>query len=334
MVSKHDTQLRVGVEIAESATHLTATTEPNVSGLRWQARLAAPPTPEIATAEIASLIARVAHEIVATHSEIEPNVAAVGIAVGGQVNAEQGIVLALPQAVSWTDFPLVRRLTERLSVPIQIDSATNAACLAEFHIGAGKAAAHMLYVHVGRGIASAYIEHGQLLHGAQGAAGALGHLLVCMDGPRCSCGAHGHLEPIASAQSVVRRMIGQAADHDSSHATMLQMTGGRAEAITVAQIVELSESGEPVARAVVNDALDALSLALAHAVTLLAPDIIVVGGPFAIIGEPFLIPLRARVQTLCQPFTRMPELVGATLEPRAAQIGAYLLAEAITTPLG
>jgi glucokinase len=129
-------------------------------------------------------------------------------------------------------------------------------------------------------------------------------------------------------------MIGQAVDHESSHTTMLQKTGGRAEAITVAQIVELSESGEPVAQAIVNDALDALSLALAHAVTLLAPDTIVIGGPFALIGEPFLMPLRARVQKLCQPVTRVPELVGAALEPRAAMIGAYLLAEAITTSLG
>src|SRR5262249_23058370 len=185
----------------------------------------------------------------------------------------------------------------------------------------------MLYVHGGRDVSSAVVHLGGLIHGAHGAEGMLAHLAVRPEGPRCSCGLHGHLEPLASAQSIVRRMIGRASDSDESAAAMQRITGGRAEALTVAQVVRLAAEGDLAASSIVAEAIDALATGLANAVALLDPTVIVVGGPLVEAGEAFLAALGARVAELCAPFTPAPTLVWGSLEPGAALLGARLLAE-------
>src|SRR5262249_929751 len=157
-------------------------------------------------------------------------------------------------------------------------------------------------------ISSSLVYRGNLLHGAHGAEGMLAHLLVRREGPRCSCGLHGHLEPLASAQSIVRRMIGRASDSDDSANAMLQITGGRADALTVGTVARPAAQGEPTAARVVADAIEALATGLANAVAMLDPALIVLGGPLVEAGEPFLTDLRTHVAELCAPFTVTPTI--------------------------
>jgi glucokinase len=133
------------------------------------------------------------------------------------------------------------------------------------------------------------------------------------------------LDPIASAQSLVRAMIGLAVDQPESNTRMLAVSGGRAEAMTAEQVARLAAEGDPVARGVVDRALDALAPALANLVATLDPDAIVVGGPLAGVRA-FLDPLEDRVAALCQPFTTAPPLLGGELEPVAALSGAVAAA--------
>jgi glucokinase len=114
---------------------------------------------------------------------------------------------------------------------------------------------------------------------------------------------------------------------------MLRVTGGRAEALTAPQVVALAAAGDPAARAVLDEALDALALALANLVAVLDPALIVIGGPLAQAGEAFLAPLRARLEELCRAFGFVPDLRAGALDPGAALLGAWLLArEAPMTP--
>jgi glucokinase len=185
----------------------------------------------------------------------------------------------------------------------------------------------MLYVLLARSIWSAYVVQGQLVPGAHGIAGRLAHWRVRTDGPRCSCGAYGHLEPLASAQALVRNMIGRAAASDESTAAMLGISGGRAEAMTARAVVRLAEDGDAAAEAVVTDALDALAPALANLVAALDPDAIVLGGPLAEAGEQLFGWLNARVVALCESFGHAPSVVPGKLEPYAPLVGARLLVE-------
>ncbi len=335
--------IHVGVEIAESATRLTLTRSSEAGAQRWHARLTPPVEPEAAIEAINALITRA---LTSNDSEALPkraSVSGIGAALWGELDAAREYTRSGRLPAAWEGFPLAQRLAERWGAPVHLETAVNAAALAEARLGAGQnvqniqSARSMLYVLLGRNVAAAMIHDGRPWHGALGSEGMLGHWLVYPDGrtpagnpaPRCACGALGHLDPIASAQSIVRHAIGRASATDESTAAMLRISGGRAEAMTAPQVVELAAQGDPAATSVLDDALDALALAVANIVALLDPSVLVIGGPLALAGERFYEPLRQRVASLTASY-RPPEaqapIIAGRLEPFAALRGAALLA--------
>ena len=309
----------IGIEIADGATRLTA--KHTASETLHRRRLAAPPHPDEAVDTLNDLIAEVIHDEAAAYADHD----ALGVAVWGDVDPERGVTLGMPLAEGWDNFPLADRLAGHWEIPVFVMSAVAAAGLAESISGAGQRHRAALYIHSARTIASALIEDGAIFAGASGRAGKLAHWLVNPDGPRCACGQRGHLDPIASAQSIVRATIGLASGSDESTAAMLRVSGGRAEAMTVRQVVQLAEEGDNAARAVLERAWDALAVALANLVAALDPDVIILGGPPAEAGDGFCQPLRERLAMLCGSWRPAPDLLPGTLGPRAALIGACLL---------
>jgi glucokinase len=321
--------LVVGVEIADGGTRLVATIGAAAGGRRWYTRLDAPPMPAEALGHLNALIARaLAESGLAGSASPAPCRVAVGVALAGQVDPAHGVVRSLRPAEGWEGFGLAAALTERWGGPVVVRTTTQAAALAEARLGAGRGHADVLYVSIGRSIAAGLVLAGRVYNGARGRAGELAHWSVgpagpdTADGPRCSCGARNHLEPIASAQAVVRRMIGRAADHPASSAALLAISGGRAEAATAAQVAQLAADGDPVARGVIDEALAALAPALANVIGVLDPGVVVIGGPLASARDTFLGPLADRVRVQRPTETDRPALLGADLEPAAALIGA------------
>lgn len=314
----------VGIELADAGTRITALAETRKGSRSATRRSAAPPAPDEAVEHVEGLVQQLAVDMVTPPP-------ALGIAVSGRVNANRGIVHFLRYATGWEDFPLASRLRRLRDIPIHIDSATNAAALAEAMLGAGVGHRHILYVLLAQSVSAGYVFNGHILHGAHGAEGVLAHMRVRDDGPRCSCGAIGHVEPLASAQAIVRNMIGRASGSDESAAAMLRASGGRAEAMSVAQVARLAAEGEPAAAAVIASALDALAPALTNAIALLDPDIVIIGGPLAHAGAAFFDQLTAAVGERCRPFMPPPPIVAGTLEPRAVLLGARLLPTSAVT---
>lgn len=326
-------RLPAGVTIARSGTQIAAALGDPATARALVARYPAPPSPAEAVAAVDALIRRAAEQAAdAAGAQVVPG--AVGVAVEGRVDARLGTVRALPQAPDWTGYPLAGQLRTALNVPVRVCSLVDAEALAEATLGAGsdagvgehEAAAPLLYVSLGRFVEAATVVDGRVLAGAHGMAGMLGHVRVADDGPRCACGAIGHLGAIASSQAVVRTLIGRASGSEESLAAMLRITGGRAEAITAPQVVVLAVEGDPVAAAVVAEAAEALARGLAASVALLDPALIVLAGPLAEAGDAFLTPLAARLRALCRYQPDVPPLLPARLGPRAALAGALLLA--------
>jgi glucokinase len=241
-------------------------------------------------------------------------------------------VRAVPLAAGWQDFPLAAALSERWGGPVVIQTPTQAAALAEARLGAGRGLGDLLYLALGRSVSAGFVLGGRVYAGAHGRAGDLAHWPAVPDGPRCSCGGQGHLGSVASSQGLVRAMIGRAVDHPESNDAMLAISGGRAEAMTAEQVVRLAASGDPVARAVVDELLAALAPTFAQLIAALDPAVVVLGGPLAAAGPDFLDPLAARVRALCEPVAPAPPLLAGKLEPLAALVGAVLSAQDAASP--
>lgn len=322
-----DAPLAAGVEVTDRATHLTLVLGETSQARRWHTRLAAPPTPHQAVDEVAELLERALRDVGDEHAPPTQRPVAIGVALeDAKVDPHSGIVRRLRLAPGWEDVPLADLLGKSIGASVHLATNTNAAAVAEARIGAGLGLDPLLYVSINRTITASLVVGGRYYASTRGEAGQLGHVLVRPGGPRCPCGAYGHLDPIASAQSLARNLIGRAADSDESTAAMLRASGGRAEAISVLQVVQLAQKGDPAARVVLDEALDALAVALANQIAMLAPAAIVIGGPLAAASDGFFAPLAARLAALRGPAANLLELRPAALGSVAALLGARLLA--------
>jgi glucokinase len=320
-------QAVIGLEIADSGTQISTYMETSRDGSRRRRRrLSAPPTPEEWLPLCCDLLWRTIYDLasgedVPDDSGLPP--LRLGVAFWGELDRDTGTVRRLRQNPNWDGFPLQAALMARFGPGIALETAVNAAAWGEAKAGEEGT---LLYAHVGREVAAATLQDGRLLvrHGA--AEEQFGHVRVAPSGPRCSCGGYGHLTPIASAGSLVRDMIGRSADDEESHRAVLEITSGRAEALTAVQVVELAATGNAIAADIVSTAADVLALALANAALLLSPRTIVIGGPLTGSGEAFLGPLRTRLASILASNVPMPSLRMSTFGPVASLRGAYALA--------
>ncbi|WP_019326656.1 ROK family protein, partial [Streptomyces sp. TOR3209] len=206
--------------------------------------------------------------------------------------------------------PLRALLGERLgSVPVALGHDVRTGGLAEGRIGAGKGADRFLFVPLGTGIAGAIGIDGRVESGAHGFAGEIGHVVVRPGGLPCPCGQRGCLERFASASAVSQAWAEACGDPD-------------ADAADCAKAVD---SGDPRARAVWQDAVDALADGLVTALTLLDPRVLIIGGGLAEAGETLFSPLRDAVRRRVT-FQKLPRIVPAALGDTAGCLGAGLLA--------
>ncbi|HEX8983622.1 MAG TPA: ROK family protein [Ktedonobacterales bacterium] len=317
--SRHRDEIRrIGVEIADFGSRITFATGSDGSGQPEQVRhvrFERPPTPDEVIDRLGGLYADLG----------APMLRSVGVAVWGSVDSLRGMVIDARFGAEWTDYPFAQRLSERLGAPIYLISGVSAAACAETLVGAGVGRSPLLFVHLGRSVASSLVVNGQPLVGAAGREGRLGHWQTGVETPRCVCGSYGHLEPLVSAQSLVRLAIGAAADNDDALAAIHRVTGVRAEALTAPQVVTLAAGGIQPLRELVDHALLALSSALANLIVTIDPAMILIGGPLALADDRYYIWLREAVAVRLSGIADTPMIGPAKAEPRGALVGALTL---------
>lgn len=249
--------------------------------------------------------------------------AGVGVAAAGFVDSTGERVMFAPH-LPWQGEPLRDLLVERLGCPVGLDNDANCAARAEAHHGAARGAASALMITLGTGIGGAVLLGGQVLRGANGMAGEFGHMQVVPDGQPCECGRRGCWEQYCSGNALVRTVRTLMAEQPS---VLLEMSGGRAEAVTGPMVTAAAEEGDLVARQAFASVGDWLGVGTASLVAALDPEVVVVGGGVSAAGDRLLEPARAALQrTLVgAAHRRVPPLVGAELGPGAGMIGAARL---------
>jgi len=230
---------------------------------------------------------------------------AIGLVVPGLVDDLAGIALH-SENIGWRDVPFRELVAERSGLPVGFGHDVRAGGLAERTLGAARGVDDVLFLPIGTGISGAMYVAGALIKNKY--AGELGHIDVGSGEP-CACGARGCLETAASGASIAKRYN--------------RATGGSAAGAQ--EVLTLMAAGDQAAAVVWDRALDALARALATYTSLLAPELIVIGGGLSGAGEVLLEPLRGRLRELLV-WQREPRIVAALLGENAACLGAGLLA--------
>lgn len=194
---------------------------------------------------------------------------AVGVAAPGPVDAATGMVTRSSN-LGWSEVPLAAMLSRRLEIPAVLDDDANAAALGEWSFGAGRGVDPFAYLTVSSGIGGGIIVGGQVVHGATGNAGEVGHIVIDPAGPACSCGRRGDVESYAGGVSLARRA--------RQAWPAPELPDGRAAPRTAADVFRAARRGDPAAVAIVAEADVALATAFAALVSVVEPALIVVGG--------------------------------------------------------
>jgi glucokinase len=183
----------------------------------------------------------------------------------------------------------------------------------------------MIYLTVGTGIGGALILDGKIHQGSQGLASEMGHMMVDLNGPICSCGKRGHLEAIASGPAISQiareRM-------DSGEASILEIAFHNDSDLNAEKISQAAHQGDKLALDVINNAGSAIGVHLASLIHALNPARIVIGGGMAQIGELLFNPIREAIvgEIILPAFLKNVEIIPAQLGDNAGLIGAMILA--------
>ena len=233
-----------------------------------------------------------------------------GMGVAGPVDHEADIVHRSAILPSWGDIRPGAEMHKRLGIPVFIENDANLGAMAEVAMGAAKGVDDAVYLMIAAGIGAGIVVGGQIIHGAAGTAGELGHVLLDDNGPICRCGNRGCLETLAAGPAIVE---------------LLQRTHG--PSLTLDAVLELVEQEDPGALRAVADAGRAVGRALAALVNVLNPEVIVIGGELAAAGDAILDPIRAAIARYAIPSAADDvRVVPSPLGGRAEVLGALILA--------
>ena len=255
-------------------------------------------------------------------------VLACGIGFGGPVNFDTQRIVNSTHVAGWNDCPLPKIVEQHLGLPAIIDNDANVGALGEFTFGAGKNSRHIIYYTVSTGIGGGIIINGEIYRGGNGYAGELGHVPILRDGPQCDCGNRGCLEALCSGTAIARRAKAAIKKHPRKGIAIART----ANPITAKTLFDTARSGDPYARALVDEICTDLGQGLAMAVNAFAPDVIVIGGGVSNAGRVLFQPLRRETRRFLMPVHR-PHLriAPAKLKNRSVLLGAVALAKPLTS---
>jgi glucokinase len=299
----------LGIEIGGTKLQLGVGPADGVLGALWRGPVNVAAGPEGIRRQIVAAVP----ELLARAHLTPAQVRGVGIGFGGPVDDATQTVVKSHQVTGWDDFPLVNWVREQLGWPAVLGNDADVAGLAEALHGAGKGLSPVFYITIGSGIGGGLILNGEIMRGCGRGAAEIGHLRMPVRMPTGL--AFGPLEEVASGWAIEQR-IRQA------------LARGGAESLTCADVAELAERGDPIARDVLYQAWDQVAEAICHVIALVCPRRIVIGGGVSLMGRRlFLEPICERVSgRVFKPFANEYEIVLAVLGEEVVVHGAIALA--------
>jgi glucokinase len=277
--------------------------------------------------------ARVAAEIeaalrdAATAAGIEPaTLAAIGVGSPGTI--DDGEVSNARNLPGWEGtFALAATLREALGAEVVVANDVQVATSAELERGAGRAYSSLLGIFWGTGVGGGLILEREPWTG-RGGAGEIGHMVVKIDGARCTCGRRGCVEAYAGRAAM------------EAHAVMLHERKGRktdlfklmAEhgrtRLTSGIWARALEHGDKLATELIDRAVRALGAGAASAVNLLDVEAVILGGGLGVrLGHPYAKRIAEEMQPHLFEDSRPPDVHVAALGDLGGAIGAALLAK-------
>lgn len=271
-------------------------------------------------AVVRRLIASVRRLLIASK---DSKIVGIGIAAAG-ICLPDGVIATSPNLPGWRDVPLRALVEEGTGCRTFLDNDATLAALGEHTCGAAVGLRDIVFVTVSTGIGGGIIIGGKLYSGASGSAGEFGHMTIDVHGPRCSCGKRGHWEALASGTALAREAVRRVRKGDRT--SLRTLSRGDLKAIDARLVARAASKGDGVAEALIAQTAHFVGVGLANLINIFNPEMIVIGGGLANIGEPLLGPARrVAVEMAFEAPARVARIVPAMLGGDAGALGATAL---------
>ena len=232
---------------------------------------------------------------------------AIGIGTGGQVDAARGVIVAASELLpGWAGTDVAGAFGRAFGLPCAVDNDVNALAVGEARLGTGRGLSSVLFLALGTGVGGAWLRDGQVHHGATWTGGEFGHLYLT-------------------------------ASEDAPRKTLEDWASGPGLARTYLELTRQAATGEEIARAAAQDPSggaaqtiartgEVLGFGLASLANVFDPELIVIGGGLASLGDLLLGPARGVLARRGLPGPARCPVVVAELGAEASLVGAACLA--------
>ncbi len=259
----------VGIDISRSYTRFVIT---NLNLSTIYAEKALPiSSPQQTITAICDTLKETLNDLSISKSDI------LGIGVGtvGPLDREKGIILNPTNFASkeWVNIPIKDIIERDLGIPTFIDNGANSAVLVEHLFGIGKKYGNMSYFNCGMGIRTGVISSDKLIRTSSDSEDSFGHMIIDMDGEKCSCGNYGCVECYCSTLQIIRKFRSKAKAGRSFASSKPP------EEIDYIDICNMAEKGDELSREIMTDSAAIFGLALTNYINILKPELVILSGP-------------------------------------------------------
>jgi Transcriptional regulator/sugar kinase len=212
------------------------------------------------------------------------------VAIPGLVETNPGVLIFAPN-LGWRDFRLVSELSRRLGNPsyrIRMDNDANLSAIGEWAFGVAAGTADLVYLTGEVGVGAGVVVDGQLLRGAEGFGGEVGHMPLEPGGQVCGCGRRGCWETMVGLGALLRLA---ASPRDDVRDPSLDLEE------RLKEIVRRAEANDSRTLSALEQIGAGLGVGASILINLFNPKVLVLGGYFARVGPYILEPMVAELQS-------------------------------------
>lgn len=278
-------------------------------------------------AEIGADMAKMSLEAIERAGLTPDDIEWIGIGTPGIANSEKGII-EYSNNLDFKNVPMASYIKKHIDKPVYIENDANAAAYGEFVAGAARNARNAVCITLGTGVGGGIIIDGKIYSGSNYAGAEIGHMVIGVDGPQCTCGRKGCFETYSSATGLIR-MTSESMENNPD-SIMWKIRAERGNKISARTSFDAMRRGDKAAAEVVDKYIKYLAAGITNVINMFQPDILCIGGGVCNEGDTLLLPVKALVaeEVYTRASDKNTEIVIAKLGNDAGIIGAAFLGAA------
>lgn len=244
-----------------------------------------------------------------------------GVTLSGRINPFTGY--SFTYFIS-EDKPITELLELKLGIPVIVENDTRAMAYGEYLHGVASGEKNFLFFNVSWGLGMGMILNSKLYYGKSGFSGEIGHFPLLNNDIMCRCGKVGCLETGASGSAVHRVIMEKLTEGRTS---VLSEKFKNKEEITTSDIINAVREEDFLAIEAVEQIGSVLGRAIAGLINLFNPELVVIGGRYAAVGDYIMLPVKNAINKFSLSIvSRDTSIKLSKLDDMAGPMGACLLA--------